>query len=460
MVNNNKQVIEQMSLSSFLDDFDESEINVSNSTKKQTQKTKQDRTTFPINLILDFDRFLDYIEQHPIEITKTSEYISRKHLPSLNERMSVKAENVTANMQQESYPYIHFFYHIAVAGRLVEKVFLDSNKPRLRVTDRYNVYCNLTDTEKYMFLLESFWVDVNWSSISTKKKVYVHQFLPDIFRKLIESPEAQMRLDQNALLANLTSNWHYFFLYFEWFGIWLCEKDQERIEHAGNKSCYFVKTIKLTTFGKKVVSVLLEDRNIEQWNIPIRREYGEVNPLPGSRLPEMADANLPSENDEKIPLFYRAFSDLFFQRELGGSLPRREQKYIPGVYTFKVAFDQHNYCKVVLSAKHTMDDLHTIILKAFQFDDAHHLYSFFMDGKKWSTDCIVAPEDNSGGANASEIKIGSVGMHTGQRFMYLFDYGDEWTFTVIVEQIKEDELEPIKPAITEKIGIGPEQYFY
>lgn len=116
------------------------------------------------------------------------------------------------------------------------------------------------------------------------------------------------------------------------------------------------------------------------------------------------------------------------------------------LHTFKVTFDHHVRRKVVLSAKHTMADLHQIIMKAFNFDD-DHLYSFFMYGRKWSKDCIASPEDHSGHPNAVEVKIGSVGMRIGQQFMYLYDYGDEWTFIVTVENIQAAEPEPIKPVI-------------
>lgn len=63
---------------------------------------------------------------------------------------------------------------------------------------------------------------------------------------------------------------------------------------------------------------------------------------------------------------------------------------------------------------------------------------------------IVSPLDNSGDPNAAEITVGSIGLHPGQRFMYLFDYGDEWTFTITVGQIQETEPESVKPYILEQ----------
>lgn len=42
------------------------------------------------------------------------------------------------------------------------------------------------------------------------------------------------------------------------------------------------------------------------------------------------------------------------------------------------------------------------------------------------------------------------------RFLYLFDFGDEWHFEITVLAIKENELAPA--TIIESIGENPQQY--
>ncbi|MFZ3578035.1 plasmid pRiA4b ORF-3 family protein [Virgibacillus sp. DJP39] len=431
------------------------------SEKNEDWTLKKRRNTFPIQLVADFSQFINYLEHHQIRLTKTMEYISRKHLPSINEKLSVKSANATSYAQQENYPYIHFFYHLALSGHLIEKVSVESNQPKLKVTERWNMFKELTDAEQYFFLFETFWVDLNWTRLIHKSRNPIHQILPDIFTKLMDEKSGNyLDLGKNTLLANLTFQWNYFFLYFEWFGIWVCEKDLESTNHYGKKSYYFVKSVTLTSFGKKVIPILLTSRSLQAWNIPLRREHGEVNPIPGSKLPETQDRHLQKAHKNHSPQsFYQAFTGLFPQKDLQNTLPRVERKYTDGAHTFKVAFDKNSWCKIILSSKNTMEDLHKVILKAFDFDD-DHLYSFFMDGRKWSQDCIVSPYDDSGAPNAAEVTIGSVGLTNGRRFMYLFDFGDEWTFTVTVEKIQESDPEPVAPHITEKHGYGPEQYFY
>lgn len=452
MSNNNANNQEQLSFDSIFDESKEAEsTKIEPNNKNKTQPIKQNRNTFPIHLVIDFNHFIDYIKHNQIDLTKAKEYITKKHLPLIDEQMSVKTQNTSSNAQQEQYPYIHLFYHLALSGHLVEKVSVGSGNPLLRITPRWNTYIKLTDTEKYLFLLETFWVDVNWTNLLSKEtnRIPVQLLLPDIFTKLLDE-KAQYRIDLNkeTMLASFIYNWNYFLLCIEWFGLWVCERDQEKADS--------VKTITLTPFGTNMVAILMRARNIDTWNIALRRVNGEVNPLPGTPLPEIFEGT--NNKDQSSEPFYLAFADLFPKRDLHDTLPRIERKFTAGAHTFKIALNGKVWRKVVLSANHKMEDLHHIIIRAFGFDD-DHLYSFFMDGKKWSQDCIVAPHDDTGSPNAAEVTIGSVGMHAGQRFMYLFDYGDEWVFTIKVEQIQETEPEPNTLSVVGQKGNAPNQYF-
>ncbi|MEN1967514.1 hypothetical protein WMZ97_05480 [Lentibacillus sp. N15] len=328
--------MEQLSFGSLLDDNSQPEkAHIS-----QNRTIHENRKTFPINLIIDFDQFMDYMEQYSFQLTKIKEYIPPKHLPKINEQLSIPADGVTNHIQQEYYPYIHLFYHLAISGHLLEKVTISSSKVQLRFTDRWTMYKALTDTEKYLFWFETFWADVNWAQLLDQHKNPVHHMLSDVFTKLITKKSGDcLNLEQERLLANLIFQWNYFFLYMKWFGIWICKKDQDRIDHYGKKKMYFAKTITLTSFGKNMIPILLETRDLQTCNIPLRCEHGEVNPLPGSTLPEMRDDHSLKkrwENRNDPQPFYQAFTDLFPKRDLQSTLPRLERKFTSGMHTFKV----------------------------------------------------------------------------------------------------------------------------
>ena len=110
-----------------------------------------------------------------------------------------------------------------------------------------------------------------------------------------------------------------------------------------------------------------------------------------------------------------------------------------------------------MAAKHTLHKMHLAIQEAFEFGD-DHLYSFFMDNKKWSNDRYDSPHDE--GPNADEVTIGELGLYVGKTFLYLFDYGDEWEFKVEVEEINSGNPLPLMPQIVGKRGKAPDQYGY
>lgn len=97
------------------------------------------------------------------------------------------------------------------------------------------------------------------------------------------------------------------------------------------------------------------------------------------------------------------------------------------------------------------------IQEAFNFDaDPTHLYSFFMSGKAWDRYSEYChPEAD--GAPATRVRIESLSLKPGQKFLYLFDYGDQWEFEV--EFLKEGTPEKsIYPRIIDLRGEAPEQY--
>ena len=416
---------------------------------------------YPVTLVRDFDIFLDYIRNHSVSLTKTKEYISRKYLPALNECLSVKNEAATSNTEQEYYPYIHFFYYLAFSGRLLKKGSVKAGKMQVMETDRLRLYKELTDIEKYFFLLETFWVDVNWGKLLDTQFYRIAMNMEILFSAISEVQPKGSISEAEIALPQQFYDFNYLLLYFEWLGFWKCEVNQEQIDNFYRKNSYFAKSITLTNFGAKLIPLLFLERNLNSWNITLRRDAGEINPIPGSPLEDMMLGNITQKQmkeDQSSQPFFQPFVMLFPEEGLKRTLPRNTRKFFDGIYTYKVFFSNSVWRKVVLSGKHTMHDLHRIILDAFDFDE-DHLYSFFMDGKKWSDDCVVSPYDNYGHPNADKVKIGDINFDLQQRFLYLYDYGDEWTFVVEVDQMKDVDSVPFKPYVKEGKGKAPVQYY-
>src|SRR5699024_11338574 len=101
---------------------------------------------------------------------------------------------------------------------------------------------------------------------------------------------------------------------------------------------------------------------------------------------------LQQRTQSQSELFLQPFIKLFPEESLQYSLPRQTEKFIDGIYTSKVIFTKGVWRKVVLTGEHTMQNLHEMILQAYEFDK-DHLYSCFMDGKKWRKTCITSSRE-------------------------------------------------------------------
>ena len=123
---------------------------------------------------------------------------------------------------------------------------------------------------------------------------------------------------------------------------------------------------------------------------------------------------------------------------------------------------------VLVRQKHTLEQLHQCIFKAFdRFDE--HMYEFIVGENP------NGPEaDHYGMAdafegipdmgmpktkNAAKATIGSLGLKPGEVFFYIFDFGDEWEHQITVEAV---DLPAEKgrryPRVEKIVGKSPAQY--
>ena len=154
--------------------------------------------------------------------------------------------------------------------------------------------------------------------------------------------------------------------------------------------------------------------------------------------------------------FYMILMPIFPDDALNGTVTAEVRMSIKGNYIFKVSLEKTVWRMISIGFNHSLDDLHLAIQDAFDFDN-DHLYSFFMDGKRYSRDRYESPNCEDG-PYADEAIIGEISLYTGQKILYLFDYGDSWEFEVQLLKINEGE-EPVKaPQIIDSKGEAPEQY--
>ena len=126
------------------------------------------------------------------------------------------------------------------------------------------------------------------------------------------------------------------------------------------------------------------------------------------------------------------------------------------MFEFKVSLSGKCYRVIRCLPTHTFEDLHLAIQKAFEFDN-DHLYSFYLDGKKYSNYSVNSPFSEEP-PFTDETCLGDERLLHKQRILYLFDYGDCWEFNIILDIKYDGNVTFEKPEIIKTVGEAPEQY--
>jgi hypothetical protein len=131
---------------------------------------------------------------------------------------------------------------------------------------------------------------------------------------------------------------------------------------------------------------------------------------------------------------------------------------IPPTYLFKVTYlrDPDVWRTIELTADQTLHTLHHAIQDTVGFDE-DHLYSFYMSNRAWDESSEYA-SPHANGPSAAKVQIGSLNWRLKQRFLYLFDYGDEHHFEVQLLAINPAAAKGKYPRIVERHGENPSQY--
>jgi hypothetical protein len=115
------------------------------------------------------------------------------------------------------------------------------------------------------------------------------------------------------------------------------------------------------------------------------------------------------------------------------------------------------------SEDNTLDQLHRAILDALRWDE-DHLYSFFMSGKAWDRETEYFTYDCEDDMptlryrDSWKVKLKNLGVKAGDRFLYLFDYGDRHEFDIEILGESTVAGKRSRPVIAERSGTMPQQY--
>lgn len=390
--------------------------------------------------VKDFNTFCNYINQYRPKLTQRVEVLGKKNLFELNAQLFFMKNVSAPNYVQSSYPVIDLLFRLAILSSLYRIVGDDKTNIYLESTSYKIEFDGLNNFEKYCFLLETFWTKFDFMEIMRWGIDSLDQFTKTISeskpgQKLVKGTISK-RPDYDPFFSYLSEIVHYF----NFFGF--CSFESIISENKKlTKYDDSISKIITTDFGVNICKILKKLR-LNLWNYPylsIREIYIKDKYYSFTKTPFM---------DHLKPIFPN--------NALLKSVKFETTKKQKGNYTFKVILEKEIWRKIKLSHKLTLEELHLYIQKAFDFDN-DHLYSFFMDGKKYSKNAYHSSyRDEIPYAN--EAIIGELGLYKGQKILYLFDYGDSWEFIVQLVDINENEKVLKEPQITEIKGESPPQY--
>jgi len=149
-----------------------------------------------------------------------------------------------------------------------------------------------------------------------------------------------------------------------------------------------------------------------------------------------------------------------FESEKKADKAGKDGKADTEIYSFKVSLrESPDIWRIIeIRGDQTLHQLHKVIFKAFERYD-EHLYAFFLSNKPWDASSEYSlPSPESKARSAKRASIDSLALKPKRKFLYLFDFGDEWWHSVQLLGIRQEEPKGKYPRVIESQGEAPSQY--
>lgn len=382
----------------------------------------------PGTILHDFDFLFNFLKARDCPLTATHQ-LPLGLLPEINSRLSHPVEQGLRRPQQRSYPHINGLFLLVRASGLtfVEET---SKKPLLSFDNAaFMKWKTLNHTERYCSLLETWFLRGKPEIIGESDGWF---FVPNNFYNCVcffeKIPEKGLPVAGNKAAEcslRFEPGWHNLGL-LELFGL-ISVRHGLRVDGKA----WNIEHICRTRFGDALIAVLITEffGNLERiYTVEDQREApcGVLQPILQS-----------------------------YFKDWRNNLPAPEPIFREGTHIFNVTIGRFR-CRIAIPADQTLDELAFVILDAVDFDD-DHLYRFSYRNRFGVLSHINHPYLEDGGSWTNEVLVGDLPLRVGQKMTYLFDFGHEWEFEVILEQV-DPNMNIAEPEILEQDGKAPEQF--
>jgi Plasmid pRiA4b ORF-3-like protein len=131
---------------------------------------------------------------------------------------------------------------------------------------------------------------------------------------------------------------------------------------------------------------------------------------------------------------------------------------------FRASLRGRLYRDIELPSSGSLEDLAAAIVSAFGFD-FDHAFGFYgnLKGDYYRSEeryelFADLGEASEGVRSVRRTKLGTAFPEVGKKMLFLFDYGDEWLFTVGLIGLGRREPKAAYPRVVKQVGEAPPQY--
>lgn len=194
--------------------------------------------------------------------------------------------------------------------------------------------------------------------------------------------------------------------------------------------------------------------------LPLLNQLAEKIGLPGLALGPGGALELDEDEDdedEHPPDLNPAYYPSGKRRK---AQPSPQGKRGP-VKTYVLRVSHHEYPDtwrdIEIAEDQNFEDLHLAIQQAFGWDD-DHLYSFFTGKKPFDPKHEISAPWAESSPHTHQVTLGSLGLKAKRKLYYLFDYGDEHLFELLVTAVNPQAPKGSYPKVVGRHGRAPSQY--
>lgn len=385
----------------------------------------------------DFGAFCGYIAQNKVKLAPRTRNIGKKDCFAINMLLHGREEFEEPVHPQGKYPLIRFFYYVAIKYKILET---NGAGNRLEPGRNYAAFHEVSVWEQYALFLAVFLFDGTFA-----------------------------RQDGSWYADSVTRLWDlYVDKVMEWAAAGKPWADGEPRRLQEDTGLFGEGLNLLVTYLEELALIRVcgrsgpeEDRWERWWEIEARPLLEIV-----SDIYENTEIEIEEEDErwdvDRSTAAERAYKD-YADRFLQGA----EEK-LSEIFENTAALDTNQTIDLEVSLRHTdcvrvirmnLDDslyaLHDAIQRAVSFDD-DHLFSFTVGAGMMKRTYLPSEAMNRNTDLSVATLLGELDLRKGQKFSYLFDFGDMWEFDICVLEIREGEVE--MPEVIRAVGEAPEQY--